>query len=67
MPRNVLHVLRITAPVVHAKQTARCRVTLHNVSSRRALGTQRFNVLARLQFGAYLCRLTVIEVLKIIV
>jgi hypothetical protein len=33
----------------------------------RALGTQRFNVLARLQFGAYLFRLTVIEVLKVIV
>ena len=67
MPRNVLHLLRIAAPVVHAKQTARCRVTLHNLSSCRALGTQRFNVLARLQFGAYLRRLTVIEVLKIIV
>ena len=67
MPRNVLHLLRIAAPVVHAKQTARCRVTLHNLSSCRTLGAQRFNVLARLQFGAYLCRLTVIEVLKIIV
>jgi hypothetical protein len=36
------------------------------ISSCRTLGAQRFNVLARLQFGAYL-RLTVIEVLKIIV
>jgi hypothetical protein len=67
MPRNVLHVLRITAPVVHAKQTARSRVTLHNVSSCRTLGAQRFDMLARLQFGAYLRRLTVVEVLKIIV
>lgn len=67
MPRNVLHVLRITAPVVHTKQTARCRVTLHNVSSCRTLGAQRFDMLARLQFGAYLRRLTVIEVLKVIV
>ena len=39
----------------------------HNLSLGSAPGTQRFNVLARLQFGAYLCRLTVIEVLKIIV
>ena len=67
MPRNVLHLLRIAAPVVHAKQTARCRVTLHNLSLRRTLGAQRFNVLARLQFGAYLRLLTVIEVLKFIV
>lgn len=67
MPRNVLHVLRIAAPVVHAKQTARYRVTLHNVSSCRTLGAQRFDMLARLQFGAYLRRLTVIEVLKVIV
>ncbi|MEN8468429.1 hypothetical protein AAH476_28275, partial [Enterobacter cloacae subsp. cloacae] len=44
-----------------------CYVVWHSVSSCRALGTQRFNVLARLQFGAYLRRLTVIEVLKIIV
>ncbi|EGK62314.1 hypothetical protein HMPREF9086_1368 [Enterobacter hormaechei ATCC 49162] len=35
--------------------------------SRSTLGAQQFNMLARLQFGAYLCRLTVIEVLKIIV
>ncbi|HIF6189826.1 TPA: hypothetical protein ACX3KF_005050, partial [Enterobacter hormaechei] len=39
----------------------------HNPSSCRALGTQRFNVLTRLQFGAYLCRLTVIEVFKVII
>jgi hypothetical protein len=38
--------------------------SFHALSSCRALGTQRFNVLARLQFGAYLFRLTVIEVLK---
>jgi hypothetical protein len=39
---------------------------LHNLSSCRTLGAQRFNMLARLQFGAYLCRLTVIEVLKFV-
>jgi len=42
-------------------------VVWHSFSLRRTPGTQRFDVLARLQFGAYLCRLTVIEVLKIIV
>ncbi|MDU4484676.1 MAG: hypothetical protein E7I85_13035 [Enterobacter sp.] len=59
--------LRIAAPVVHAKQTARCRVTLHNFSSCRTPGTQRFNVLARLQFGADMRRLTVIEVFEIVI
>jgi len=39
----------------------------HTVSSCRTLGAQRFDMLARLQFGAYLRRLTMIEVLKIIV
>ncbi|WP_434370342.1 hypothetical protein ACJX0I_10660 [Enterobacter hormaechei subsp. xiangfangensis] len=39
----------------------------HTVSSCSTLGAQRFNVLARLKLGAYLSRLTVIEILKIIV
>ncbi|WP_162780647.1 hypothetical protein [Enterobacter cloacae] len=39
----------------------------HHFSSCHTLGAQRFNVFTRLQFGAYLCRLTVIEVLKVIV
>lgn len=50
MPRNVLHLLRIAAPVVHAKQTARCRVTLHNLSLRRALGAQLLQVFCCFNF-----------------
>lgn len=50
MPRNVLHLLRIAAPVVHAKQTARCRVTLHNLSSCRTLGAQLLQVFCCFDF-----------------
>jgi len=40
---------------------------VHNLSSCRTHSAQAFNVLARLQFGADLLRLPVVEVLKVIV
>lgn len=53
--------------VIVIRQSLTTRHPIHNLSSMHLHSTQAFNVLARLQFGAYLCRLTVIEVLKVIV